>query len=261
MRCYKAVLSYIAVLLTGMIFLSSVASAGVTIAGTRIIFPAAEREKSVRTNNKGDSPVLVQVWVDDGSKTDDLNQMKVPFTVTPPVYRINPGKGQSVRLIYNGMNLPDDRESVYRFNLLEIPTVSDADKNKDRLELAFRTRVKIFYRPSGLKESSVDHSSELKWSIDRQTQPATVKITNPTPYYFSFESVNAVSGSKRVAIEPAILAPFSDVVFTPVDKQPLPASLTAIEFNLLNDYGSIVSEKVKYQQGKGWVADLSARRK
>lgn len=261
MRCYKAVLSYIAMLLTGGMLFSSVATAGVTIAGTRIIFPAAEREKSVRTNNKGDSPVLVQVWVDDGSKTEDLNQMKVPFTVTPPVYRINPGKGQSVRLIYNGMSLPDDRESVYWFNLLEIPTVSETDKNKDRLELAFRTRVKIFYRPSSLKESSVDRSGELKWSIDRKTQPATIKISNPTPYYFSFESVNAVTGNKRVAIEPAILAPFSDVTFTPVDKQSLPESLTTIEFNLLNDYGSIVSERVNYQQGKGWVHDPTARRK
>lgn len=258
MRSYKAVLSHIAVLCAGLMLFSSLAHAGVTIAGTRIIFPAADREKNVRTNNKGNSPVLVQVWVDDGTKTEDINKMRVPFTVTPPVYRIDPNKGQSVRLIYNGMDLPNDRESVYWFNLLEIPTVSDSDKDKDRLELAFRTRVKIFYRPSALKESSVSRTAELQWSIDRSSQPASIKITNPTPYYFSFESMNAVSAGQRYAIEPENLPPFADATFFPEDKKSLPGSINTIEFNLLNDYGSIVAEKVNYQQGKGWVLEPAA---
>ncbi|WP_249213599.1 molecular chaperone [Tatumella sp. JGM118] len=256
MRCYREVLSPLVMMIAGLLWLPAPASAGVTIAGTRVIFPAAEREKSIRTNNKGSSPVLVQVWVDDGSKNTDINTMQVPFTVTPPVYRIDPGKGQSVRLIYNGMELPADRESVYWFNLLEIPTVNDDDKNRDRLELAFRTRIKIFYRPAALTGNSTDYVSALRW----QTEPYKkyVKIENPTPYYFSFESVMAKDGKRTYPLVPQMLAPYSSASLATEGAQGLPAQLSSIRFNVLNDYGSTVTEKVVYQQNKGWVLSQSA---
>lgn len=256
MRCYKGIVPCLVVIIAGLLWLPVPASAGVTIAGTRVIFPAAEREKSIRTNNKGSSPVLVQVWVDDGSKNNDINTMLVPFTVTPPVYRIDPGKGQSVRLIYNGMELPEDRESVYWFNLLEIPTVNDDDKNKDRLELAFRTRIKIFYRPATLTGSSTDYISALRWSTE--TDQKSVKIENPTPYYFSFESVTAKDGKRTYPLVPQMLAPYSSALLATEGSQGLPARLSRIEFNVLNDYGSTVTEKVVYQQSKGWVQSQSA---
>ena len=244
------------VIIAGLLLLPVPASAGVTIAGTRVIFPAAEREKSIRTNNKGSAPVLVQVWVDDGSKNNDINTMLVPFTVTPPVYRIDPGKGQSVRLIYNGMELPTDRESVYWFNLLEIPTVNDDDKNKDRLELAFRTRIKIFYRPPALTGNSTDYISALRWHTEPNKK--SVKIENPTPYYFSFESVTAKDGKQTYPLVPQMLAPYSSASLATTGSQGLPARLNSIEFNVLNDYGSTVTEKVVYQQSKGWVLSQSA---
>lgn len=123
----------------------SVCSASMTISGTRIVFPGDEKETSVRTTNKGSQPALVQVWVDDGKADADINAVKIPFVVTPPVYRVEPGRGQSVRLVYNGMNLPQDRESVYWFNMLEIPPAPAGAVKKNRLELAFRTRIKIFF--------------------------------------------------------------------------------------------------------------------
>ncbi|WP_179141328.1 fimbria/pilus periplasmic chaperone, partial [Cronobacter sakazakii] len=92
-------LKIMAVFLCGI----SACSASMTISGTRIIFPGNEKDVSVRTNNKGSQPALVQVWVDDGKTDSDINQVKVPFVVTPPVYRVEPGRGQSVRLVYNGM--------------------------------------------------------------------------------------------------------------------------------------------------------------
>ena len=121
MKNYYAIILKLITAFVSLIFIAHSAYAGMTISGTRVIFPGNEREKTVRTTNKGTTPLLVQVWVDDGGKNDDINNIKVPFTVTPPVYRIEPGKGQSIRLIYNGMSLPQDRESVFWFNLLEIP--------------------------------------------------------------------------------------------------------------------------------------------
>ncbi|EKN3436516.1 fimbria/pilus periplasmic chaperone, partial [Yersinia enterocolitica] len=67
--------------------------AAMTISGTRVIFPAAQKEVNVRTNNKGTEPALVQVWVDDGSSNAKINNVTVPFIVTPPVFRVESGKG------------------------------------------------------------------------------------------------------------------------------------------------------------------------
>lgn len=80
----------------------SVCSASMTISGTRIIFPGNEKDVSVRTNNKGSQPALVQVWVDDGKTDSDINQVKVPFVVTPPVYRVEPGEDKVSVLFITG---------------------------------------------------------------------------------------------------------------------------------------------------------------
>ncbi|QGY26852.1 fimbria/pilus periplasmic chaperone [Escherichia coli] len=52
----------------------------------------------------------------------------------------------------NQINAPTaskDRESVFWFNVLELPPKPDAEKvaNQSLLQLAFRTRIKLFYRP------------------------------------------------------------------------------------------------------------------
>ncbi|QGU85833.1 fimbria/pilus periplasmic chaperone [Erwinia sorbitola] len=225
------------------ILLSTSSMAAMTISGTRVIFPGDEKEVTVRTTNKGDTPALVQVWVDDGNANADVNSMKVPYMVTPPVYRVEPGKGQSLRLIYNNMVLPKDRESISWLNMLEIPPAYKGPA-KDRLELAFRTRIKIFYRPKALdKSSSASQTEDLKWAVDNGSKK--VKVTNPTPYYFSFDSMTIYSGSKSVNVDADMVAPFSTSEFDFEKNAPAIGNVTGAEFKLLNDYGAIIVGKLK----------------
>jgi P pilus assembly chaperone PapD len=249
MKYQRAILSTLTRVLVALALTAHGAFAGMTISGTRIIFPGAEREQTVRTTNKSQTPLLVQVWVDDGGKNDDINSINVPFTVTPPVYRVDPGKGQSVRLIYNGMTLPQDRESVFWFNLLEIPPVNEAAKNTDHLELAFRTRVKIFYRPSVLKSSSAQEAEKLQWSV---MSPAKgIKITNPTPYYFSFDSADIVSAGIHYPLAVDMIAPFASKEFVIEDKNKKPSTISTVNIRLINDYGSVVKYQLAPTPGKG----------
>ncbi|WP_130832918.1 fimbrial biogenesis chaperone [[Erwinia] mediterraneensis] len=235
-----------AFLLIGLLSIFDTASAAMTISGTRIIFPAKEKEQIIRTSNKGKQPALIQVWVDDGSTNKDINQMKVPFLVTPPVYRVEPNKGQSVRLIYNGMALPKDRESVFWFNMMEIPPVDKEKASRLRLELAFNTRIKIFYRPEGLTSSSAHEVNKLSWEMINNNKTKGVKIINPTPYYFSFDSgyVTTASGKKNLKVE--MIPPLASKVF-PFEKST--GSIEAISqgrLRLLNDYGAAVEVEFKY---------------
>lgn len=225
------------------ITLSASSMAAMTIAGTRVIFPGGEQEVTVRTTNKGDKPTLVQVWVDDGRSDADVNTMKVPFIITPPVYRVEPGKGQSLRLIYNNMVLPTDRESVFWLNMLEIPPVYKGPA-KDRLELAFRTRIKIFYRPKSLdKATSKLGAKDLKWTVVKQEKK--VKVNNPTPYYYSFDTMTLFSGVQKVKVNAEMVAPFSSSEFVFSKNSPTITNLTGGEFSLLNDYGAAVIGKLK----------------
>lgn len=239
-----------AILLNAFLFFSlaaQVAVAGMTISGTRVIFPGSEKEQTVRTNNKNNTPTLVQVWVDDGNKNTDINNIKVPFTATPPVYRVEPGKGQSVRLIYNGMPLPQDRESVFWFNMLEIPPMNEKAKDTDRLELAFRTRIKIFYRPTALKNSSANEFEKLRWEIISPTRG--IKVSNPTPYYFSFDSAIAYSGNTQYPLATDMIPPFGSKEFVLANKNKAPATIGSVEVRLINDYGGVVKYQLAHSTG------------
>ena len=46
---------------------SVAADASVVIGGTRVVFPAAGGEVTVRLNNNGEQPALVEAWIDAGN--------------------------------------------------------------------------------------------------------------------------------------------------------------------------------------------------
>jgi len=223
--------------------------AGVTLTGTRIVFIEGQQEKTVRTSNKGNLPALVQVWIDEGQPAVEGTEQETPFMAIPPLFRMEPGKGQSVRVRYLGETLPRDRESLFWFNLLEVPPNSAQAEQSERLSLAFKTRIKLFYRPAALKESSADQGTKIEWKLERNS---ALRVTNPTPYYLSFYSVELSSGTQKHEIPLTMLNPFSE------QKIPLPAvlrnkKLSDITFELINDFGNGSQYQGKYSDGKGFI--------
>lgn len=234
---------------------SQSAFASMTIIGTRVIFPGGEKEANIRTTNKGTLPSLVQVWVDDGNANADLNKMKIPFIVSPPIYRVEPNKGQSVRLIYSGMALPQDRETVYWFNMLEIPPKA-ANAGSQKLEIAFRTRIKIFYRPAALRNgNSIASFDKVKWTqVSDSLHGKGIKVQNPTPYYISFDSISAVADNRKIEIESNMLAPRTERTYFPLDRKLKVATYSSIDAKLVNDYGAVLEKKFK-ANGENFVTD------
>ena len=88
---------------------SSSAFADIVISGTRVIYPQSAKDVTVKMENRGNKPLLVQVWLDDGRDTTNPEELKVPFIVTPPVSRVDPAKGQTVRITWLGQAMPQDR--------------------------------------------------------------------------------------------------------------------------------------------------------
>jgi len=208
--------------------LCSVASASVVITGTRVIYPSDAREVSVKLNNTGKRPVLIQSWIDDGDAKAKPETLHVPFVLTPPINRVEPDKGQTLRISYTGQPLPADRESIYWLNVLEIPAKNPLLKNENYLQMAFRSRLKLFFRPAALQGKANDAAKTLVW----HAQDGLIVAKNPTPYYVSL--VNIAVNDKMA--EADMVAPFAEESYKLVGK-----TGDKITVSYVNDYGAVIN--------------------
>ena len=76
--------------------------ANIVITGTRVIYPSDEKEVTVKLENKGKGPVLIQAWIDDGDINATPDSLRVPFVISPPLNRVDPEKGQTLRISFTG---------------------------------------------------------------------------------------------------------------------------------------------------------------
>ncbi|KFL49733.1 pilus assembly protein [Burkholderia pyrrocinia] len=184
-------------LLMSILFCTS-AQASVTLSGTRVVFSAADKEVTVQLTNDGKLPALVQAWIDMGDEQASPDKIDVPFVITPTIFRIEAGKGQALRIIHTGEPLAADRESLFWLNVLDVPPKATDGDDRNRLQIAFRTRVKLMYRPDGLPGSASDAPGELKWTMATGNDHRLVlKATNPTPYVVNLAGIALqVSGKK-----------------------------------------------------------------
>ncbi|HHU7127470.1 TPA: fimbrial chaperone [Escherichia coli] len=221
---------------------SSSAIADIVISGTRVVYKSEQKSVNVRLENKGNNPLPVQSWLDTGDDNAEPGSITVPFTATPPVSRIDAKRGQTIKLMYTASSaLPKDRESVFWFNVLEVPPKPDAAKaaNQSLLQLAFRTRIKLFYRPEGLSGISSDAPLALKWSWATSEGKAALRVDNPTPYYVSFSSGDLEANGKRYPLDMTMIAPFSNDVIK-VNGMSGRTSSAKVHFFAINDFGGSI---------------------
>jgi len=236
---------WLSFLIAATVGLASIpAQAAIVITGTRVIYPEKSRQVSVRLNNVEDTPVLVQAWIDDGDTSVPVEKINVPFIITPPVFRAEGGKGQTLRIKFTGKPMPADRETVYWLNILEIPPKPvDAD-SRNMLQLAFGTRIKLFYRPAALRDDPSAGRAGLTWTAARNAEGKQVlRVGNPTAYYVSLDSVSAKAGTTDIGYQPQMVPPFGSVELLQVgDRDVSPPSGTAIAYSLINDFGATVGD-------------------
>lgn len=212
---------------------STVSSASVVIGGTRVIYPQAEKNISVQLTNEGDSPVLAQSWIDEGNSNASPETLQVPFLLSPPINRIEPKKGQTLRISYTGKTLPAGRESVFWLNVLEIPAKAKSADNM--LQMAFRTRIKVFFRPAGLRGTATEAAEQLNWSMSGDQ----VKASNTSQYHVSLVRVG-VKGDNRKPAEGKMISPAGSELFS----IPGASRGKTLSVQWVNDYGAIVVSDV-----------------
>ncbi|MFM0736871.1 fimbria/pilus periplasmic chaperone [Paraburkholderia xenovorans] len=218
------------------------AQASVTIGGTRVVYPLEQREVTVKLDNDSHNPSLVQVWMDDGNADAKPGDIKVPFIITPPIFRMDPKKAQTLRVMYSGEALPQDRESIYWLNVLDIPPKADATSGVNSLQLAYRTRIKMFVRPAKLPGKPEDAPAQLSWKIgvSPDGKGQAVSVSNPTPYYVSFSEVDVESSGHLFKNEQGgMVAPHASAVL-PVAKMNGVSAGAKVHYTAISDYGGAI---------------------
>lgn len=217
------------------ILISMSAYSAVTLDRTRIVFPGTEKSINVTiSNDNPEEAYLAQSWIEDlqGNKLT-----KGAILATPPLQRIEPTSNSLVRLSTTPelSKLPQDRESVFYFNLREVPPKS-TDGNT--LQIALQSRVKLFYRPA-----SILAESETKWA-HKVTLIKTGKgyrINNTTPFNLTVIGLgNSKAASEQNSFNVVMVPPKSmhDVVSP---------TLSSPYLTYINDYGGKPTLKFRCQ--------------
>lgn len=205
------------------LLVSTCAQAGIVMGGTRVIYPQGKKEVAFAiTNMEKNTPYLIQSWIENYS---DQNKQPVPFVVTPPLFRLDGGQKNNLRISYMGMPLPADRESVFWLNVKNIaPTEKD---RTNQLQINVKSKFKIFFRPDGLKGDP----SEAYKSVTFTCSGNRLTAHNPTPFFVSFYSIKA--GAAEVS-EPGMVFPKADTSWSV-------ACGGQVKWQAINDFGGITA--------------------
>jgi len=242
------------------------AHAGLVIQGSRIIYHEAAGETSVHMQYVGDMPTLLQAWMDAGEESAAPGMEEVPFILMPAVTRLEPGNGQTIRILRIRDGLPQDRESIFYFNTLEVPPAPTAQMAAGEafMQFSIRGRFKFFYRPKGLTVGPEQAASMLQFAIAEPDAGGRiqVRVSNPSPYHVTFstlalqpagtgesESALARFGTdapyeRMVAPMGALLLPLEWESLSPGMR--LPAEIE-VHFTIINDAGGLLSQQARVE--------------
>ncbi|MHA7847503.1 fimbrial biogenesis chaperone [Serratia sp. D1N4] len=220
-----------------LMLLSAPLTASVVMLNTRIIYPADSQSQTVQFTNNDSIPYVMQMWSDINNPTSTPDSADGPFVVVPALFRIEPKTGQSVRLVFTGKDLPQDRESVFYLNSVQIPPKNIANDADNQMLVVLRNRLKIFYRPKNIVGSSEKVAEQLHFSLNQQAGQWVLTAKNDSGFYASFIKAAVVVGNKEVPFKTEMVAPKSQASWKLEKGAQSPAGAQKVKFTLVNDYG------------------------
>lgn len=217
-------------LISGLLFvlagLSSSVEAAISIDRTRVILYGDEKSSPVNVINHSKTlPYLAQTWLENEAG----DKISSPLTVLPPLQRVEKDSTVQIRVVPlpESAKLPQDRESLFFFNLQEIPPKSD---KPNTIQLALRLKVKLFYRPAELKSQA-----ETIWQNKLILEPSKqgLRLVNPTPFFIILPEIMSGTSSLLGNEDSVTLKPKSDAILSDFQLKTQKISLKYI-----NDYGA-----------------------
>ncbi|MCK7319188.1 fimbrial biogenesis chaperone [Enterobacter cloacae] len=193
------------IMLASLLLSAGNAWANIVINGTRVLYPENNKEVIVQLINTGDAPALVQSWIDDGDINSTPETANVPFLLSPPVVKVSEHNGQQLRIKKLPANLPGDSESVFFLNVLDIPPKPENIQNQNTVQLAIKSRIKMFYRPASLT-GTLDNATEKLTLI---ASGNAFRIVNDSPFHITVANIS--QGKTKLLQESPMVSPFGQL--------------------------------------------------
>jgi len=213
--------------------LTQPALASISVGSSRIIFHGENSSQSVDINNNSKfQTYLINVGISD---TVEAKSASSAFIPTPALFRIEPDSVNTVRILKRNQILPRDRESVFYFNVMAIPTSKVGDSTGvnhlgGTLQVATGNTVKLFYRPDNLPMTQKEAMGKLQFSRTGNS----VQVSNPTPYFISLK--NLVINGKKIKLDvvsgTSMISPFA------ANTYPVPPGQGPTKWTAINDFGA-----------------------
>ena len=196
------------------------AFAGVALGTTRVVLFSDKKQESFYVMGDGNESYLIQSWI------EDMNDKKsTDFIITPPLFLLK-GKNENIlRVIKNIETLPMDRESLYWINVKAVPSVKKSELSGNVLQFAITNRIKLFYRPEGLKMTLDDAYKSLKM-VEKNGR---LSISNNSPYFITV--VELYAGNKK--LDNVMIPPFGSN-YVSISKN----YKGNVSYKTINDYGA-----------------------
>lgn len=220
---FRKILSVFLFLTVGVSHVYAEPNTGITLGSTRMIYNASVSQTAIGIMNSDNRAYLIQSWVsktpESKSKEDSL------FITTPPLFRLEPDSKNSVRVMYIGNSLPQDRESVFWLNVKSIPSTEKTNNNT--LVIAIKSQIKLFYRPIDLPGDPSRAYKQIKFLVRNDK----LVIDNPTAFSVSFNEIK-ING---ILLQDAVMVlPFSTQT---INKNVALGQM--VTWTVINDYGGI----------------------
>lgn len=142
--------SHWAAALAAALFLpASLSATSIDVNPVRIDLAGGGQATELRLTNTGDGAVSLQVdtlkWEQDSAAADNLTETDLLLAV-PPIFTIQPGNQQIVRLAYLGQQ-DAELEQSFRLLLTELAPPVSSDKTSSGLKMRMRFSIPAFVAP------------------------------------------------------------------------------------------------------------------
>ncbi|MCP2006233.1 UNVERIFIED_ORG: P pilus assembly chaperone PapD [Buttiauxella agrestis ATCC 33320] len=201
-----------------------VSEAAISMSGTRLIYNEDSKETPLTIHNTDDGSIfLIRSWIDNTNG-------KIPFTITPPLFRIDSGQENSIRVSKaDTSTLSKGKETLFWLNVMAIPP--QGGQKGDKLQFTLNNKIKLIFRPSSLNNKQSVQTAYTKLKFTKRT--SSIRIDNPTPYYvniFQMKIDNVLVKEKGLTIPP--------LGGVEIDQ----TAGSKVTWSAINDFGGITKE-------------------
>lgn len=215
---------------------------GIMPSQSRIIYHEEDKEQSLMLANTNEYPVIVQTWIDRGEGNPET--ANIPFISIPPVFQMEPSDIKGVRIIYNRDKLPSNKESLFWFNIYEIPPEKKESNPDNSILITMNTQIKLFFRPGVINTKPEEIVDKITCKKINKTG---IECYNPSLIHLSVINLRIMTEDnkiKEVSGDDLILPPLSNKKLM---TSTMNGSIRKIIIMYVNDNGEILEHYLNTQ--------------